>query len=544
MNPEIKNYCVAIPAVKKNVAFTDDLVKKLAGVSLIQRAIDKAREISEPEHIYIITDSEEICLICKRNNVRNIYDPELKLEFREDFGSIGVLLGEIVLNYGDVIILSPYSPLQETSEIIEAYTTYKEGNFDSLLPVLQKKHKLFHCNPNGTRACKIFNAENGILIEVSSFQILSCDHLKGQENKDQGKLLPYRINHESIEISSYQDWWICEKLLKRKRIVFRIIGDPYVGMGNIFRSLALAHEITDHEIRFVCDEESRIAANKLAGYDYWLGCFNKHDILANIIDLKPDLVINDILDTSREYILALREQGIRVVNFEDLGSGASLTNLTINELYGEQKFQGKNVFWGHDYFFLRDEFNDAASHSFSRDIDGLLLTFGGTDYNDFTRKIFAEILPVCQRNKIKIYVVTGEGYSFKEEFKEEIADFGNDEVEFIYATGIMSSVMEKTQVAIVSNGRTLYELAHMNIPAIVLPHHEREKMHQFGCKENGFVNVGLYQGSSTRKKVGLEFEKLIMDHEHRLSLFNRMKAFGFTDNKDKVVDMVLNLLED
>ena len=36
------NLTVLIPALKKTVAFQDDLVKKLAGISLIQRAINKA----------------------------------------------------------------------------------------------------------------------------------------------------------------------------------------------------------------------------------------------------------------------------------------------------------------------------------------------------------------------------------------------------------------------------------------------------------------------------------------------------------------------
>ena len=49
---------IIIPAIKKNVAFTDDLVKKLAGTSLVQRAIDKAKRIVPREHIYIVTDSE------------------------------------------------------------------------------------------------------------------------------------------------------------------------------------------------------------------------------------------------------------------------------------------------------------------------------------------------------------------------------------------------------------------------------------------------------------------------------------------------------
>ena len=39
------NKAVIIPAVKKNVAFYDDLIKKMAGQSLIERAINKAKEI-------------------------------------------------------------------------------------------------------------------------------------------------------------------------------------------------------------------------------------------------------------------------------------------------------------------------------------------------------------------------------------------------------------------------------------------------------------------------------------------------------------------
>ena len=41
------NKAVIIPAVKKNVAFYDDLIKKIAGQSLIERVINKGGEIVE-----------------------------------------------------------------------------------------------------------------------------------------------------------------------------------------------------------------------------------------------------------------------------------------------------------------------------------------------------------------------------------------------------------------------------------------------------------------------------------------------------------------
>ena len=52
-----KERCIVIPAVKKNVAFVDDLVKKLNGRILIQWTIDRAKELAPEEDIYVVTDS-------------------------------------------------------------------------------------------------------------------------------------------------------------------------------------------------------------------------------------------------------------------------------------------------------------------------------------------------------------------------------------------------------------------------------------------------------------------------------------------------------
>ena len=69
---------ILIPAIKKNVAFEDDLVKKIAGVSLLQRSINLAKSLDiDSCDIFILTDSEEIALIANRNNVECYIDSKL-----------------------------------------------------------------------------------------------------------------------------------------------------------------------------------------------------------------------------------------------------------------------------------------------------------------------------------------------------------------------------------------------------------------------------------------------------------------------------------
>jgi spore coat polysaccharide biosynthesis predicted glycosyltransferase SpsG/CMP-N-acetylneuraminic acid synthetase len=533
---------IVIPAVKKNVVFTNDLVKQLAGISLVQRVIDKAKALDTfAREIYLITDSEEISLIGNRNKIKVFYNRELRLQSSDIINSIKTIL----LNNKacqDVIILSPYSPLIGVEEIQKAYKRYKISKSQFCIPVKHAFASIYEPDRKYINEIVVGKKSKEFYIESQAFQIFNSTLILNL-NKNPIKTKPHKLQQNLIEINSYQDWWVCEKLLKKKRVIFRVIGGGKFGMGHIYRSLTLAHMITDHEVRFVCDVQSKAAADKLLGYGYWLGVYETNKIENQIISLKPDLVINDILDTDRKYIQHLRDHGIKVINFEDLGSGAHYADLTINELYDKPVIHGDNILWGHEYFFVRDEFNEAISHSFSENVSCLLVTFGGADKNDFTRKVLKNILKYCMSQKIKIIIVTGPGYLYIDKLEKDIAKLNNIEIGYTHSTGVMSHIMEQAEIAITSNGRTIYELAHMNIPSIILSQHERENTHLFANELNGFVPIGVYEGRATGEQTLTELKRLVEDVAYRRLLFNRMKHFRFDKNKKKVEKLILNILE-
>lgn len=323
-----------------------------------------------------------------------------------------------------------------------------------------------------------------------------------------------------------------------------MIGYDAVGMGHIYRSLTLAHEMAGHEIVFACDKKSALAVSHIAGHDYEVEVYEEKNIADKIITLGPALVINDMLNTSMEYILKLKAHGISVVSFEDMGSGAKHTDLTINELFDESRAEGKNIRWGHKYLFLRDEFLYARPHKFKKTVDALLITFGGTDPNNLTAKTLSAVVDFCRDKNIRIYVVTGPGYLYKEALKEYIGRASYKNIEFTSAAGVISKIMEKTQIAISSNGRTVYELYHMNIPSLVISHHERENTHLFSQPRNGFMNLGTYENGATEQRLALGLKKLAGDENYRRKLFNNMKRLEFSKNKKKVMGMLLRLLRE
>ncbi len=527
-----KRAIVIINAIGKRGPFPDTLTKSLAGVPLLQRAINLALEITISSQVYVITDAEEIDLMSERNGVVSLKTKDLY----DLFASFH--------NENTIVSVSPYCPLLTKREINNALKMFKDTKSNFLLPVKRNtKTALSLLEDKEIIQYLTSKADQETLLTICpDFHIFSPQILENTFSSLPSQNRNYfELSSKSIEIRNPEDWWVCEKFLRRKRIVFRVIGSKTIGMGHIYRALTLAHEITDHEVLFVCDEESEMVVKKLTGMEYRYEVFPKKGIIDEIIKLKPDLLINDILDTHKKDVSILRKKNIKVLNFEDFGTGATEANLTINEMFDKPVLKGANILWGKRYYFVRDEFNDAKPHSFNSKIESLLITFGGTDQNDLTRKILFAVKDYCQTKGIKIFVVTGSGYVHYETLQSEAEKFDKSFLEVTHATGVMSRIMEKTPIAIASNGRTVYELAHMNIPGIIVPVNEREKTHAFANKKNGFSPLNGFN-KNTPSEVLTTLIHLVEDVALRKKYFNRTLKFNFKNNKQNILNKIEDLL--
>ena len=89
--------------------------------------------------------------------------------------------------------------------------------------------------------------------------------------------------------------------------------------------------------------------DKIASFNYEVSIQKSDDLIEDIRSINPDVVINDILDTSYNYVEGLKATGVKVINFEDLGEGAGLADLVVNAIYPEKRLK-PNHFFGHAYF--------------------------------------------------------------------------------------------------------------------------------------------------------------------------------------------------
>ncbi|MDR1777492.1 MAG: NTP transferase domain-containing protein [Desulfovibrio sp.] len=533
----MKERCVVIPAVKKNAVIPDQLVKRLAGVTLIERAIRTARAFAPGEDVFVVTDSQEIELICARTGVECRRNSDLRFKSLDIVTELREALAELARDYEHCCILRASCPLLTWVDMEDAWKKYLRTGADSLVTVKSVRQRIW--NVRGDTLESLFDEEEQqFLVESRALIILRLSLLG--EKRACPRIVPYFLNERAIEIQSYQDWWICERLLLRRHIVFVVAGYPAIGMGHVFRALMLAHEITDHKISFVCTRQSELAVESIARKDYKIVRQEAEPLAETVLAQRPDMVVNDILNTDIPYMTALTAAGTRCVNFEDEGPGAEAADAVINALYEGGRPGGK-LRCGSEYFCLRDEFVDARRNVLREQVKTVLITFGGTDSQNFSRRVLDIVEPVCRAFGIAVRLVVGPGYAHREDMESHVRELGNPLLEFTWATNVMSRMMEGADLAICSAGRTVYELAHMRVPGIVAASHAREARHTFARPRNGFAFLGIMNRASDAR-IGKIFLAML-DYGNRARFFERQSRLDFTHNKARVVGMMLDILK-
>jgi spore coat polysaccharide biosynthesis predicted glycosyltransferase SpsG len=258
-------------------------------------------------------------------------------------------------------------------------------------------------------------------------------------------------------------------------------------------------------------------------------------IIEDILARGPQIVVNDRLDTESADIEPLKDAGMLVINFEDLGSGAKHADLVVNAIYPEDEMLPKHYF-GHRYFVLRDEFVYAAQPEVRENVGSILLTFGGVDPNNFTSKVLEAIHGFCGERGIKITVVAGFGYR---RF-DSLEPFAG--INVVKNAQNICDYMTNADIIFTSAGRTTYEVASLGVPCIVLAQNERETTHFFASREYGFENLGL--GTAVSGGRILEnFRHIVDSFQTRQHMSGLMKKADLKKGRARVKALINDVLE-
>jgi spore coat polysaccharide biosynthesis predicted glycosyltransferase SpsG len=170
-------------------------------------------------------------------------------------------------------------------------------------------------------------------------------------------------------------------------------------------------------------------------------------------------------------------------------------------------------------------------------VDHVLLSFGGADPNNYTLRVL-KLLNRASRS-LSVTVIMGRAYEYHAELETYVnAGHSRHQVEVLSDVKMISKHMHRADVVFTSAGRTVYEVASLGTPMIVLAQNQRELSHSFVRLENGIVNLGLGTLCDD-EQVWDTFESLY-DPQLRAQLQTRMLSHDLKSGVDRVIHLIFD----
>ena len=542
---------IVIPARGGSKRIPRKNVRIMCGKPLIVYSIENAKSLKDciDVDVCVSTDDEELLSIVEKRGVDVIRRPA---ELATDKVTLDPVIFHAVtemeknkgVRYDTVITMQATSPTLKSETVKAAIAFFEKSEFDTVISAMNKPHLSWGVKDGVIvkNYEKRLNSQElpANYLETGGFLITRRDCVSENGRIGENVSIFEISEDEAVDIDTYSDWVLCENILKRKKILFRTVGKMKLGMGHVYRCLTLAYKLTGHDILFVLDSESDIGIAKIKEANFAYETIdNERDFEGILLREKPDIIVNDILDTTAEYMSICTRNAGRVVNFEDVGQGAKFADAVINALY-EKGDRLHNEYYGSKYFCIRDEFLEEEPKEFSEEVKNIVVIFGGADPSDLTGRLYSIAKRIHNEYpQVEFHFLVGFAYSHKDVIV-------TDEENGIYIHNDakrVSSFMTKADLAVTSQGRTVYELASMGVPAVVLAQNEREAEHVFAGIQNGFINLGLGSKQDDNTIIST-IEWLMKTPEVRKEMRRLQLSKDFSKGQNRVISLILNDSDD
>lgn len=319
--------------------------------------------------------------------------------------------------------------------------------------------------------------------------------------------------------------------------VIRADSSIQIGSGHVMRCITFAKKMqknNGYEVHFICRElegniihiieDNGFLVHKLpcsskrnyslTGYEEWLTVSQGKDAeetITTIRDLLRTVVNNDekvtrlvvdsyAIDEYWENLLRPYTEEIFVI--DDLANRHHNCDFLLDQnsyLNKEHRYDGLvpkgcQLFLGHDFALLRDEFEEAKKNMRQRDnhIRNILVFYGGSDLTNETMKALQAIEMLSNRmNNIFINVIVGGSNPHKDDIRSFCEKYHN--MSFFCQVNNIAQFMADADLALGAGGTTTWERLYLDLPSIVTCIADNQRKICEDCSKQGLINyLGMY----------------------------------------------------
>ncbi|MFC2091186.1 PseG/SpsG family protein [Elusimicrobiota bacterium] len=313
------------------------------------------------------------------------------------------------------------------------------------------------------------------------------------------------------------------------KVVVFTEGGTSIGLGHLTRCVAVSEAIKEEypekEIVFMVYGDS-MARDFLEIHGVKINTVNWADELDEILrGLRDDTmaVIDSYLAPEAVYNSISQKCSGKVLMIDDFCRLKYPEGLVVNyAVFADNKYsfgeQSPRYLLGNDYVILRKEFWDVGDKLIRKDVEKILISFGGMDFSELLGRV--------------------NGY-IREKFNIECTNI--DTLKRKYTAKDMLSLMADTDICISGGGQTLLELARVGVPAIGVCLFDNQINNIEMMHHNGFLyNAGWYNSENLLEKISDAIGSLLPGPEReKLSKTGR----DYIDGKGvkRIINSFMNL---
>jgi len=507
-------------------------IKRLGALPLIAHTLREAEESKYIDRLIVSTDDDHVARVAREYNAEVVKRPE---ELAKDLSEIRMVIRHAVetveadsaTRFDIVVTLQATSPFRRAEQIDAAIDELIQKGFDAVISLNEVRALTWH-RPRGKLEPLFERAERRnelepLYHEDGAIRALRRDVLDSELRlgENVGHILMDKMS--ALTIHDIYDFWLAEKLVHLPRVLFRVDGGGEMGMGHVLRSLAVAEALTKiaphADLCFLMRADPPEGVQHIARLGYPVRVA-PGDELTSIVDAirdySPNIVVNDRPFLEEDYLRALAGLGASTVNLvdslDDIENPSELASIIIATMQ-ESEVELDDYHAGPAFAILRDSFQKKAGASMTIPNDGkrVVLSFGGSDPQNLTMKALEALDDIPG---VEVTVVLGPAYSYREQLETLVSKLSY-RPDVLKNVEHMADILAEADLVLCSGGMTVFEIAALGRPGMVLCQNrrERERMDEFS-RYGSVEHLGLGTDVSV-EEIGRHARALLKDRDAR-----------------------------
>ncbi len=482
-------------------------IKKLGPIPLVAHTLREAAKSQYIDRIIVSTDDDQVATVARE------YGADVPFRRPAELCGPIPLIKPVIVHAIEfveseqsdscdiVVMLQATSPFRTVKQIDLALDKLVAEKLDSVVSVREEKALVWRVvdgrlsplfgKPGRREDMEPFYQEDGAIWAMRREVLGRSDRLGDRV----GYVLMDKAS--SLTVHDIYDFWLAEKLVRLPRIVFRVDGGAEMGMGHVYRSLAIADElqsISSADIQFLMSAEHPEGVKRVSSSGYTVRVLSEggiDGIVEAIQEYSPNIVVNDRPFLEREYLQALAKLGASTVNLvdslEDIEKPSEITSMIISTMH-EDLTELDDYYAGPEFAILRESFAGRAE-AIREHATQVVVSFGGSDPHGLTLKVLRAL--DGSGTELTVKAVLGPAFSYGQELEELVSKLHYQPL-LLRNVEHMAETLSEADLVFCAGGMTVFEIAALGTPGIVLCQNAREQRRIESFSRHGsIVHLGL-----------------------------------------------------